>query len=173
MAVLKVRSGDAWTTAFVPKIRSAGAWAVPAGKIRIAGAWEVFTGVVTLSGESITHMGVGAGTYTAAVIFRSVGIVEKKVDATTTQIDSATDWIVPTSHAPSDYEVKASLTSGPNPTNIGTFALDVWHPLTGDVTWERVTSNNEDSTVLVCSIRKGTGAVIDTGTYTLRAGQVV
>lgn len=124
-------------------------------------------GIVTVSGESILSASFG-GTVTAGVRFSSSGIVSKNVNSIYTQIDAATDWIIPNSAAPDDYQVRCTFT-GATPSGAAT---NTWLALSTTREW--LVTDTTDNGVAVTStltieIRKGTGAVISSGVYSLSA----
>ena len=94
--------------------------------------------VVTLSGETITGTDNGGGptwSASAALIVRADGTIDKvETGVGTTQIDSATDWIIPNGEASSDYEVMIHEDSGTLNRSFQD-AIDTWLSLGGDRDW--------------------------------------
>lgn len=121
---------------------------------------------ITLSGETIS--GIGAGFSQALVRVRSNGTVEKFTtqDAAWIQIDSATDWIIPNNAAPSTYEVK--ITEDTGTLNYSGDSVDTWLPVTSNRTWG-VQSSTSHSCTATISIRRGSGATLDSASYSLSA----
>lgn len=97
------------------------------------GFYSQISGVVTVSGESISSDDDPSGSENpiAGVKFYSDGTVDKlDNNATYTQIDSSTDWIIPNSAADgATYHVKATKANETNGTALGTF--DSWVVLSG------------------------------------------
>ncbi len=132
-------------------------------------------GVVTLSGRIVTVEEEIIAAI-AGVRVNSDGTVDKRESAVFTQIDSATDWIIPNSAAPDDYEVR--ITNVVFNAGTGFFvsaaAEDVWIVLTSDREWsvrdtDSSAGGNKDTDFTI-EIRKGSsGGAIETGAYTLIA----
>lgn len=125
--------------------------------------------VITVSGESVSTS--VAGSASANIRFMANGTVEKDENGATTQVDSATDWIIPNANASSEYQIRytnftgSALTAPPS-------AEDEWIDLGTDRTYGlfRLSSNpGTSSCSFTIEIRKGTGAVLDSATYTLSA----
>lgn len=138
--------------------------AFPYGVIAGAGASG---DVVTLSGETgIQDTVSGGGTARAGVRFNSDGTIDKREASSYTQIDSSTDWIIPNSSAPDDYEIRcASITAGG--WTVAAASTGTWVALSSSREW-RVEETSEDSSqtcTAVFEIRKGSGSAIDSATY--------
>lgn len=136
------------------------------GYERVSGVWKQFyvSAVVTVSGETI----VANEPEEIGVRFNSDGTVDANFGATGggyVQVDSATDWVIPNSAAPGDYEVMCTVDSGTIDT-VASDAVDTWLPLTSTREWSKDTVGNASLTI---SVRKGSsGAAIDSGTYSLQ-----
>ena len=135
-------------------------------------------GAVTLSGETGIHGTGDIGTgfiANAAIVVRADGTIDKiETGVGTTQIDSATDWIIPNSAASSAYEVMIHEDSG-TLNRSGQDAIDTWVALDQDREWGVLYSSptpGSKTCTATLSIRKNGGPVIDTAVYTVTA-QVV
>jgi hypothetical protein len=131
-------------------------------------------GIVTLSGETITGTDNTGPTYSAsaALVVKADGTLDKiETGVGTTQIDAATDWILPNSYGSSDYEVMIHEDSG---TLNRPFqdAIDTWISLAGDRDWGVQYSSSgtgSKTCTATLSIRKDGGPVIDTAVYVFTA----
>lgn len=133
-----------------------------------AAAVSVAAGEVTVSGEAVSDSDSGGAT--CSIIFRSDGTVDKIEGATTTQIDSGTDWIIPNGDASSDYDVRAtSISSGTSDTFAAEGAAeDVWIDLGSDREWRFTESSPFGAHDISCTfeIRFDGGSVLDSASYT-------
>lgn len=149
-------NGSAWVSAPVTVYDGASQVAT-VGSFWNGSAWEQIwpAVVVNLDGESINS--TGSGTRTAGLRVNSDGTVDKRIQTTYSQIDNATDWIIPNSASADDtYHVRMTVdagdafTSGPSSwVNVNT--NPVWYlqdsaPLTNTCTLE--ISNDGGSTTL-------------------------
>lgn len=136
------------------------------------GAWKRFFAgaVVTVSGHTVSSTS-SSGNSTATIRFNADGTVDQDENGVTTQVDSATDWIVPNSAASSDYQIRytnftgSALLSPPS-------AEDEWIDLSTDRNFSlfRFSGNlGTSSCTFTIEIREGTGSVLDSATYTLTA----
>ena len=127
--------------------------------------------IVTVSGEGITD--IQAGNARAALVFNTDGTVDKIEASTTTQIDSATDWIIPNSTAPSDYEIRFTSLVGAALDGVTNLTEDVFAILSTQRTMDqnRTTVGTDTSTFTV-EIRKGSGSVLSSASYTLTASKL-
>ena len=62
--------------------------------------------LLTLSGAVLSYD--STSDTTSGIRFNTDGTVDKRENASYTQISAASDWIIPNSAAPSDYEVRVS-----------------------------------------------------------------
>lgn len=121
--------------------------------------------VVTVTGgDAIHHAVTNGNTATAILRIRADGTIEKTEGVTQTQLQSATDWIIPNNANDGLYEVKFSkgiLDDAPT----GGDALDVWHFLSANRTVEYVESTNDTEIFanITTRIRYNGGAEIDSG----------
>jgi hypothetical protein len=130
-------------------------------------------GVVTLSGESGINDSDTSSPFDAraGIRIRQDGTIDKyKLNAPGagyTQLDSATDWIIPNTAASTDYQVKLDVTSG-TPAGGLSDSTGTWLAMTSDREWiAQATGNPQNITInWTLRIRKGTGAEIDNGVYT-------
>lgn len=119
---------------------------------------------VTLSGEAVFDADSGGAS--AGIYFRSDGTVDKKEGINVTQIDSATDWIIPNGAASSSYEVRCTNITG-DTWDTDAAAEDTWIALGSDRFWEIVRSI-PGGYVLTCDfeIRLSGGAALASTEYT-------
>lgn len=125
------------------------------------------TGKVTLSGETINHTGNPAR---AMVYFFQDGTVSKREGGTQTQIDAATDWIIPNGKNTGDYEFMWTV-SGTAPTDVSAgWTSGTWATLTTElyVGYTRLSAGTEAGTFTI-SVRKNGGPTIDSAAYALNA----
>lgn len=131
-------------------------------------------GVVTVSGETgITDIAINR-VGRAVVVVVDDGTMDKIVNTTTTQIDASTDWLVPPGPAPSDYQARYTNLTGAALHASTTAAEDVWHALSASSFFfeQRALVDNDDFTsTFTVEIRKGTGPVLDSDSYTIRASR--
>lgn len=94
-----VKVSGAWKTLTGIHTRVSGTWkAVNAGYIKVSGVWKQFYAAVAyaLSGETgIIGAETQPATSYAGVRINADGTVDKREDGTYTQIDSATDYVIP------------------------------------------------------------------------------
>lgn len=119
---------------------------------------------VTINNGTVSNFQVGASS-TASITFNSNGTVSSVGNAGT----YTTDWIDPTSAAPDDYEIRATISSGTMTS--GTFGS--WLALTSNRTWSKTQFNVGNSSAQVLfEIRKGSGSVLDSGTITFNVERI-
>jgi hypothetical protein len=145
---------------------------------------SAFTPIVTicatgeklnLDGQTITKVSFSPTDAYARLKIDNNGNVYRSVDtgvASWSQIDSAADWVRPTSAAPGAYEVRYTSRTG-STLSFNTASEDTWHPLSsGDfILYNSVTavSGDRDSTFTV-EIRDGSSGSADvSATYRLWA----
>lgn len=128
--------------------------------------------VVTLSGETVEHSVSSPSNAIAGIRFNADGTVDRVVGGTPTQVDSATDWVIPNGAAPGAYEVRFTSLTGDAPTVTDSTAEDAWYPFSSGNFY---LSLQEFGTGLqACSftieIRLGSsGSAIASGSYNLTA----
>ncbi len=122
---------------------------------------------VTVSGENVSVVHATGGQ--AGIEFNTDGTVDKNEDGPRTQVDVATDWIIPNAAAPDDYQIFATVTAGVDPDVAQSDAIDTWLVLTSQRKWsvDAITDKTQKDCTLDISIRKGTGPTLDTGSYNL------
>ena len=119
---------------------------------------------VTLNNGTVSNVQVGASS-TASITFNSNGTVSSVGNVAT----YTTDWIDPTSAAPDDYEIRATISSGTMTS--GTFGS--WLALTSNRTWSKTQFTvGSSSAQVLFEIRKGSGSVLDSGTITFNVERV-
>lgn len=119
---------------------------------------------VTINNGTVSNVQVGASS-TASITFNSNGTVSSVGNAGT----YTTDWIDPTSAAPDDYEIRATISSGTMTS--GTFGS--WLALTSNRTWSKTQFTvGSSSAQVLFEIRKGSGSVLDSGTITFNVERV-
>jgi hypothetical protein len=130
---------------------------------------------LNLDGQTITKVSFSPTDAYARLKIDNNGNVYRSVDNGVTswsQIDTAADWVRPTSKAPGAYEVRYTGRTG-STLSFGTVSENTWHPLSsGDfILYNSVTatSGDRDSTFTV-EIRDGSSGSADvSGTYRLWA----
>jgi hypothetical protein len=130
---------------------------------------------LTLSGQTITKLSFDPTDAHAVLKVDNNGNVYQSADTGSrsyTQIDTATDWVRPTTKAPGAYEVRYTGLTG-DALSFNTAAQNTWHPLSsGDfVLRNSVTGpvGDRDSTFTV-EIRDGSSGSADvSGTYRIHA----
>ena len=119
---------------------------------------------VTINNGTVSNVQVGASS-TASITFNSNGTVSSVGNVAT----YTTDWIDPTSAAPDDYEIRATLSSGTMTS--GTFGS--WLALTSNRTWSKTQFTvGSSSAQVLFEIRKGSGSVLDSGTITFNVERI-
>jgi hypothetical protein len=120
---------------------------------------------VTIVNRTITYVQFGASA-TASVTFKNDGTTSSVFSSGT---GYSTDWIDPTSAAPDDYQIRATISSGTMTS--GTFGS--WLALTSNRTWSKTQfSVGSSSAQVLFEIRKGSGSVLDSGTITFYVERV-
>ena len=119
-----------------------------------------------LFGGTITDTGVGSAV--AGIRINSDGTTDENVGGSFSQINAASDWVIPNGVAPGSYRVRATLQSGTTPTtNPG---LGTWLALTSNREWRNTAGTSEVVTsTLLIEIDDGAGNVQASGTYTIEA----
>lgn len=131
-------------------------------------------GVVTVSGDTFNTVFDGdvMGPWDSRIGWRvnSDGTIDYysgilSSGYTYTQVSASTDWIIPNSAAPDDYQVLLTV-SGTAP-NFSSASTGVWLALTTSRQWIfRRTTVGTSSINWTIAIRKGTGSTLDSGSYT-------
>lgn len=130
-------------------------------------------GIVTVSGEVITDSQADPGPADAAVRFKTDGTVEKYESFSYTQIDAATDWIIPNLAASKrSYVVKATELGQTGTGSRTGPTLGSWHALTTNREWKvsrtsGVGSATWDLTIEISA--DGGTTTLDSATYNLTA----
>jgi len=123
---------------------------------------------VTLSG------GAASGTTNDPVGFRfnTDGTIDKRENGSYTQVSTTTDWIIPNTAAATDYEVRVTGLTG-DAWDSSPVADGTWTDLSVAREWNIQDTNSTaagaKSTAWTFEIRKGSGATLDTGSYTADA----
>lgn len=127
-------------------------------------------GTVTLSGETVTDVGSSPGQ--AYIIVRTDGTIDKNEGGTVTQIDSSTDWIIPNVSASTSYQFKWEQVSG-DALTWANIAASTWTPITTDIQLGYITgAPGNEAGVFTLHVRLGTGAEIDSASYTCDATEI-
>lgn len=108
---IKAKIAGVWKD-LTPSIKVGGVWKTPdAVHIKVGGVWkQVWSGeTVTVSGETINGFNFGATANAGAYFYQSgssfPGQVRKRENNTYTLIDTATDWLRPTTATTSNYRI--------------------------------------------------------------------
>lgn len=119
---------------------------------------------VSVSGESVfTGVHASPDPGTAFVRFNTNGTVDGLVDGVTSQIDAATDWIIPNAAANGSYEIFCHQNSGTAVT--GSAALDTWLALSSARQWGFSSTALNVTANLTISIRYNGGSTLASGVY--------
>lgn len=122
---------------------------------------------VTVSGESVTGLKL-SGTATAGIRVNADGTIDKNQNGIYSQIDAATDWIIPNGSASSLYEVRVTSVTGSF--SNAAAAPNTWINLGSNREWNVIQVGEGSSTAsFTLEIRYDGGAVLDSGTYFLTA----
>jgi hypothetical protein len=128
--------------------------------------------VVTLSGEVVLAFSFNADA-TAEVFLNTDGTADSRINlGSLTQIDAATDWVIPNGSAPGLYQARYTNRSG-SILSSATASEDTWSAFSGGF----YTIRNFDNTVFLggpdttvdLQVRLSTGAVLATGSYRVNA----
>lgn len=87
-------------------------------------------GTLTLSGGSADSTASDPLNAIARFTFNQDGTVDRTQNGSTAQVDSLTDWVIPNSAAPGDYEIRFTDLTGDSPTVSGSTAEDSWRAFT-------------------------------------------
>lgn len=132
--------------------------------------YGVFGGpiVVTVSGESLSHVVGNGNDATAGIRVMRDGTLEKVEGVVETQIDAATDWIIPNSKGFTGYHVKFSK-GALDPAAAGGDAIDTWHAIDTTVRtiwWTEFSDDSTQSATLTVAISDDGGTTtLDSGTF--------
>lgn len=168
-----IRASGAWRQATEIHVRASGAWRdCTEVYVRASGQWRLVfeKATVTLSGETITDTATDRSC-TAGIRFNSDGTVDKLVNATYTQIDSGTDWIIPNGSASGDYDVRVTSVTGDAFTS-SPVANGSWINLGSNRLWSITDSDSgasTQSTTFTAEIRNPSGTTVGSASYTLTA----
>lgn len=182
MADLHIKVGGVWKAINTAYVKVGGAWkTVDAAYIKTAGAWKTAWQNISyaLSGETIQDSEFTSGTADASVRVNTDGTIDKIEGITTTQIDSATDWVIPNSTASTvDHWVRATQNSQTGGGTTSGPALGTWWKVSGTGSANRewkISSNfgaaesaNWNITLAIATDASGTN-IVATGTYDLTA----
>ena len=134
---------------------------------------------VTLSGESISDIQLDPTNATASIRFNTDGTVDEVLTGGTTQLDTATDWIIPNGAAGDGTGYEVGYTGTPTDAfTAAAAAEDAWVDLSTARTWRYTTSTPVPWTLqsgnLTFRIRRvGSDIILATGTYNLTATREV
>jgi hypothetical protein len=122
-------------------------------------------GVVTLSGGIVSDVVAAPDSAFAGLRIDADGNVYAVASSGTSQIDTATDWVRPTSVASGSFEVRATLNSGSVTGTVGS-----WESLSTDRTWSvAAAAPGTQAANVTIEIRYGSGPVLASGTYDISA----
>ena len=133
--------------------------------------------VVTLSGETVVSTATQPADATAAISIESDGTVDRITSqGGTQQVDTATDWVIPNSEAPTSYDVRITnvvwQSSGDGESfDIEAASENTWIALTSDRVWQikESSSSGTKEVDFTVEIRFIGDQTVATGSYTLRA----
>lgn len=131
--------------------------------------------IINISGETISSQEEDPSDSYARLRVGDDGNIYRSLDqgsASWVQIDTLTDWIRPVFLAPDDYEVRFTSLTGDALTS-STVTENTWHPLSsGDfilVQSDTVLGGGSNSSTFTVELRRGSGSVLDSASYTLTA----
>lgn len=129
---------------------------------------------VTISGESVTVVSSTTSSQSRAGIrVNTDGTIDKRVGNTYTQIDSATDWIIPNGSASSTYQIRITNVTWLQGSafNTAAAAADTWIDMSADREWSIADTAPGGTGIREVTfdleIRLGEGATIDSGSFYL------
>lgn len=124
--------------------------------------------IVNLAGEAISH--AHPTDSTAGIRFNLDGTIDELRGTSYSQIDAATDWIIPNGKAATDFEVRFTGLTGDAFTTEAA-SSGTWIALSLAREWKlnNIVDLTTDSNSVTFEIRRGSGATIDTGVYTFSA----
>ena len=130
---------------------------------------------VNLDGEALISDVSASRACTAGIRVNADGTIDKLVHLTYTQIDVATDWIIPNAAASSDYDVRITGVTFNTGTVFDAAAAveDTWIDLGSDRLWsiddnDSSATDNHDVSFTI-EIRGPGGATLASGAYRLEA----
>jgi hypothetical protein len=130
----------------------------------VAGTWKEILYKVTLSGETIQDGVLDPANATAGIRFNTDGTIDKLVGVTYTQIDSATDWIIPNGQASIDFDVRFTAPTGTWTSEAA--AVNTWIDLGTNREWYvQQTSPGTNSITCTFEIRDKAGTTVGSGVY--------
>lgn len=137
-------------------------------------AFSPFTAILTLSGETIAGTDSGSPfDSTAGIRFNTDGTVEKGEEdngggIVWTQMDAATDWIIPNGAATSDFEVRYTNRVGTPDFTTSAAAEDSWVDMSTQRVWlwNETTSGNKTFDADFEMRRGSSGSAEASATYT-------
>ena len=142
---------------------------LPIQLIQAASGNKSFT--VKLSGETIANVEADPTQARAWIIFNTDGTVDKREGGAVSQIDTATDWIIPNSGADGIYEVRYTNLSG-DAFTVSAAAADTWIALTAGRTRGYTNTSNGTTTSSTADFQirlGGGGGSITSANYSLSA----
>jgi hypothetical protein len=131
--------------------------------------------VFTFTGTHPQETG-GTGPWKAHVIFGSDGTISERTQSnsgndTTTQVDAATDWVIPNSAAGDGTNFEIRMNTVPSDTlNEEAAAFGVWIDLSVDRVWgfTSASESDDDSGNLTFELRlTSTGLILATGVFSM------
>jgi len=128
-------------------------------------------GIVTVSGEDVEATASFPQNAIAIIRFNQNGTVDKVVNGVSEQVDAATDWIIPNSKAPGNYQIRYTNHSG-TPLTSAPGNEDEWVALSdGDAAYRLVQAlGGSAAASFTIEIRRGgSGSAIASGSYSLSA----
>jgi hypothetical protein len=172
---MSIRPSTTWTEAASTKVNIGGVWKnMSSIKVNVSGVWKTVwpTATVTVSGETITGFSFGSTAYAGVYFYQDghaqEGEVWKRTGASSYfQIDSSTDWIIPTTAATTTYRIYRNTWTGD--TGFGTFNITTSPSAISSTRYIYVIDNSTGSggrTISgTISIDDGTAGALDTGSY--------
>ena len=176
MADMHVQVSSAWKKVDALHVKVSGTWkAVNTAYVKVGGAWKEFFQFVvyTLSGEVIVSL--GAGDQTAGIRFNADGTVDKETTGGGfQQIDSATDWVIPTASRTGSERVRAVATPPGDDWTSEAAVPGTWVDISTNPRWYLTDDEavGLDTGNVTFQIDDGAGNVLTSGVYLCNATEL-
>ena len=159
----QINIGGTWKAIDAAEVNISGVWKdVATIEANVGGTWKVVWPLYALSGESAIDHQIPSGTARAGIRINADGTIDKRLGDTYTQIDAATDWIIPNGGSKTD--VRFRCTNSGSTLAGGSSATGSW--LSAPCEWYVETTGASKTLSLSVEISLDTGtSTHDTGAY--------
>jgi len=166
-ATVQVNDSGTWRTTTGIEVNDSGTWrTIQTIEVNDSGTWRLVYSAesITISDRTVSDLDTAPGSVFAGWELQSDGDVQTQEGAVSTDVG---DWITPKVNM-ANYEVRATLSSGTNPT-VGSDAMNTWLSLATSRNWlnQRNTVGTLTSVILVEIRRASDSVVMDSATITL------